>query len=82
MSRRVRGLELGVMTGLVATALGVAWLPTREGLLVILALVAAFRAFGRDAPETGDRTTIVQYLVLIAALSALAVIPVPLGVQP
>ncbi|MEA2603147.1 MAG: hypothetical protein QOF89_4139 [Acidobacteriota bacterium] len=67
---------------LVAAAFGVAWLPTREGLLVILALVAIFRAFGHDAPAAGDRTAMVQYLVLIAALSALAVLPVPLGARP
>ena len=32
---------------LAAAALGAAWFFTREGLLVILALTAAFRAFGR-----------------------------------
>jgi len=65
-----------------AAALGVAWLFTREGLLVLLALVAVYRALGRDAPATGDRTAIVQYLVLVAALSGLAMIPVSLGARP
>jgi Zn-dependent protease len=66
---------------LAAVALGGAWFFTREGLLVILALVAAYRALGRDAPATGDRTAILQYLLLVAALSALTVLPVPLGAK-
>ena len=66
---------------LAAAALGAAWFLTREGLLALLALVAAFRALGRDAPAEGDRTAILQYLVLTAALSALAVLPVPLGAR-
>jgi Zn-dependent protease len=67
---------------LAAVALGAAWFFTREGLLVILALTAGFRAFGREAPAEGDRTAILQYVVLVAALSALAVLPVPLGARP
>ncbi|MFY9823468.1 MAG: site-2 protease family protein [Thermoanaerobaculia bacterium] len=67
---------------LAAAGLGVAWFLTKEGLLIILALTTVFRALGRDAPAEGDRTAILQYLVLIAALSALAVLPVPLGARP
>ncbi|HEX4966457.1 MAG TPA: site-2 protease family protein [Thermoanaerobaculia bacterium] len=67
---------------LAAAALGAAWFFTKEGLLILLALTAVFRALGRDAPAEGDRTAIVQYLVLTAALSALAVLPVPLGARP
>jgi Zn-dependent protease len=67
---------------LAAAALGATWFFTKEGLLILLALTAAFRALGRDAPAEGDRTAILQYVVLTAALSALAVLPVPLGARP
>jgi hypothetical protein len=50
---------------------------TREGLLVLLFLLAATRCWGRDAPERGDRTAMIQYLLLLATLSALCLLDVP-----
>jgi hypothetical protein len=49
---------------------------------VLLALAAAFRAWGGTAPATeegskGDRTTLIQYLALVALLSALCLLDVP-----
>jgi Zn-dependent protease len=60
-------------------AIGAAWFGTGEGLLVLLGMVAAARAFGvggRGAVEP-DQGVLAQFLVLLFALSALAVIPVP-----
>jgi Zn-dependent protease len=65
-----------------AAGLTVAWIATHEGLLVLLALVAAARAWGKPAQETpegvqGDRATLVQYLALVALLAALCLVDVP-----
>lgn len=60
---------------LVAVALAAAWWFTREGLLVLLLLVAVVRSFKSDARST-DKRTLVEFVGLIAALSALAAIPV------
>lgn len=55
----------------VATAaLALAWIATQEGLLVLLAIVAAVRALERSAPARSDGATLAQYVVLVAALSA------------
>ena len=55
---------------LAAAALAVAWVVTREGLLVLLLLAAGFQAFGKS-PKEGDRAALAQYVFLIAALSAM-----------
>ncbi len=62
-----------------ALAMAALWVATREGMLILLLAVAAFRAFGKDAPAVGDRKAMAQYLVLLAVLSAMCTIPVPLG---
>ncbi len=67
---------------LAAAALAAAWFATGEGLLIILAAVTAFEAWRRTAPAAGERTTLVQYIVLVGALSALAVLPVPMAPAP
>jgi Zn-dependent protease len=59
-------------------ALAAAWALTREGLLVLLCLFAVLRCLQRDAPREGDRTAFAQYLLLVAALSALTVVIAPL----
>jgi Zn-dependent protease len=60
------------VTGLLA-ALGY-W--TGEGLLVLLLLVTGLRAFGGEADDKRDRVAFAQFLVLLAALSALTLIQV------
>lgn len=50
---------------------------TREGFLAILGAVAAYRLFTKDAPEQGDRRTLLQYLELVTILALLLLIPVP-----
>jgi Zn-dependent protease len=61
-----------------ATAgLAIAWAFTREGLLVLLGLGALLRCAQAGAPRDGDRTALAQYLFLLAALCALAVLFAP-----
>lgn len=68
---------------IVAGAFALAWALSSEGLLVLLALVAAVRAMGKQAPPAGegegegegDRGTLLTFLMLIAMLSFLAAIP-------
>jgi Zn-dependent protease len=62
----------------VTATMGVAWYLSGEGLLVLVGLAAALRAWGGDAPESGDRRAFVEFLVLVAALSTLCAIPVTL----
>ncbi len=58
-------------------AIGIAWFGTGEGLLVLLGMVAAARAFGGRGATEPDQGVLAQFLVLVFALSALAAIPVP-----
>lgn len=60
-------------------AIVAAWYLTAENLLVALLLVAVFRAAWRSqsSPETSDTTATVQYVALIAILSLMCLIPVP-----
>lgn len=62
---------------LIAGAFALAWALSSEGLLILLALVAAARAFSKQAPAEGegDRGTLLTFLMLIALLSFLAAIP-------
>ncbi|MGH7671959.1 MAG: hypothetical protein ACREMC_03600 [Gemmatimonadales bacterium] len=53
-----------------------------EGLLVVLALVAAGRAWGGQAPEGGDARTLWEYGLLAVTRGALTRIPVPPGALP
>jgi Zn-dependent protease len=63
---------------LVAGLLAALWFWTKEGLLILLLIVAAFRAFGAEPGSAGDRVAFGQFVVLLAALSALTLIEVPL----
>lgn len=55
-----------------AAALVAAWVAASDGLLLLLAIVAAFRTIGGDAPARGSRAIAVEYVALVAALTALA----------
>jgi Zn-dependent protease len=63
---------------LVSGLLGLLWFWTKEGLLMLLLIVAVFRAFAAEAGSGGDRVALAQFVVLLAALSALTLIQVPL----
>lgn len=63
----------------VTVAMGAAWFVTGEGLLLLVGLAAALRAFGPDAPEEGETAPFVEFLVLVVALSALCLLPLPVS---
>jgi len=56
-----------------AAVLGVAWALSHEGLLILLALVAAFRGWRADAPDEGDTMAFVSYVGLAVLLTILTV---------
>jgi Zn-dependent protease len=56
---------------------GGAWYFTGDGLLVLIGLAAAVRAFGGRAPERPDHGVLAQFAALVIALSALSIVPVP-----
>jgi len=62
---------------LAAAVIGIAWFLTSEGILILLLLGAVFRVAQRDAPDEPDGRALVEYTVLIIALSALAMVRVP-----
>jgi Zn-dependent protease len=62
---------------LLIVVLGLAWAAFREGFLLILAALAIFRLFTKDAPEQGDSKTLVQFSGLILILATLMAIPLP-----
>ncbi len=63
-----------------AVAMGALWLWTREGLLILLGIVALLRVFG-ETPAEEDRKAVFQYLLLLIVLSAMCLIEVP-GTAP
>ena len=60
-------------------AIGVAWALSAKGLLVLLLIFAVLAAFGGKAASQPDRRALLEYVVLVAALTALASIPVPVS---
>jgi Zn-dependent protease len=75
--RAFNGLANG-QRWIAAMTIGVAWHLTQEGLLLLLLIAAVLRALGRGAPR-GDARALGEFVVLVAAFSALAVLPVPTG---
>ncbi len=63
-------------------SLAAAWAISRDGLVVLLALVAIGQAAVGKAPETGDRRTIVEYALLAIVLAGLTLLPVPVPPSP
>jgi Zn-dependent protease len=55
----------------------IAGLATAEGLVLLIAGVAAFRAWGGGSPARADRGVLLQFVVLVIALSALCALHVP-----
>lgn len=67
--------------GLVSLGLIGAYFLTGEGLLLLLLVVALLRSF-RAESATSDRRTLVEYLALLAAFSALLLVPAPIEALP
>jgi len=64
---------------LAAGALVATWAVTRQGLLILLATGAVYRAFNADAPRERDWQTLASYVGLIVALTWLSLLHVPTG---
>jgi Zn-dependent protease len=62
----------------VAFVIGAAWAVTRDGLLILIGAAALFRAFVGAREEPADPRTFVEFSLLVAVLSALTLIPVPM----
>ena len=71
LSRQQRWIAAGAIAG--------ALVISSKGLLVLLLIFAVVAALRRDAPDQPDLRTLVEYVILIAALTALATIPVPVS---
>ena len=76
-SRGFQALATGQRWMAVAV-IGALWLATHEGLLVLLAIVAAYRAMERQAPAASDPAIFMRYALLLIASSWLCLVPVPL----
>jgi Zn-dependent protease len=64
--------------GFIAALMLAAWAYTQDGLMIILTLVAAFRTFQKDAPREADNSILMEFAILLVALSLLAKIAVHL----
>lgn len=60
-------------------AIGAALALSSKGVLIVLLIFAVIAAFRDNAPAEPDRRTLLEYVVLLAALTALATIPVPVN---
>jgi len=63
-----------------AGAIGLAWIWSSNLLLLVLLIAAALTLLGKEAVEEPDRRTLWEYVVLVAALTALTAIHIPLSV--
>jgi Zn-dependent protease len=55
-----------------ALIIGLAWVASAEGLLVIMLMIAIFRAAATTPSDQPDRTVLLQYATLVIALTALS----------
>ncbi len=70
----------GLTAGRLAVgALAAAWAISRDGLLILLALVAVGQAAAGKSPERGDTRTIVEYALLALVLAGMLLLPVPVS---
>ena len=62
-----------------AGAIAIAWALSSKGLLVLLLIFAVLAALSDKAASQPDRRTLLEYVVLIGALTALTTIPIPVS---
>jgi Zn-dependent protease len=67
---------------LVVATLAAMWFWTHDGLLVLILIVGIMRAVAKEKTDEGDTIATVHWVVLLALLSALTMIPVPKDVIP
>jgi Zn-dependent protease len=79
-SHAFRALTKAERAGITALML-IMWVITHEGLLLILAVVAAFRISQKDAPTQRDLPILFQFAFLIIALAVFSRIPVDVEPQ-
>lgn len=60
-------------------AIAVAWFATAEGMLVLILIVAVIRAAATKPVERPDPIGLLLYIGLLGVLSAMCLIPVPMG---
>jgi Zn-dependent protease len=66
---------------LAALVIGAMLLATKEGLLILLLIVAVMRSLSPHAPREPDAKGLMQYALLVAILALMSRIPVP-GMEP
>ena len=59
---------------LILSAAAILWLATSEPMLFLIALAFVFRLFTKDAPSEPDQTGLLQFLGILSALTAVAVV--------
>jgi Zn-dependent protease len=64
---------------LAVAGIGAAWLFSAEGMLLLLLFAGCYQALYVAAPAKADRVGFVQYLLLVAVLSAMCLLPVPVA---
>jgi Zn-dependent protease len=69
LSRGQRWIVVAVMAAM--------WAVTKEGLLILLVIVAAWRALSEKTKVEPDPKGLLHYALLVVTLSAMCLIPVP-----
>jgi Zn-dependent protease len=59
---------------LILSAVAILWLATSETMLFLIGLALVFRLFTKDAPSEPDQTGLLQFLGILSALTAVAVV--------
>jgi Zn-dependent protease len=75
--RAFRGLNRS-QRWLATAAIATAWAVTGDGLLILMTIVGVARTALDKSNDKPDNTVLAQYIALVAALSALAQLPVSL----
>ena len=62
---------------LAVAAIATAWFFTAEGMLILLLIAGCIQAMSSQTPARSDRVALVQYILLVAVLSAMCLLQVP-----
>jgi Zn-dependent protease len=64
---------------LIVALIGACGVATQEGLYLLIGIAAVMQCFSRNAPTETDRRTFAEFAVLLVALGAVSMLPVPTG---